>query len=59
MDRRFFRPSEFAKLVGLSEDGNVICMNGKRNLTAEEYVAICNAPEVDLDFFTKQEEVVQ
>ena len=51
-----FNQTAIGRKAGLTKMAMSSAMNGKRNLTAEEYVAICNALEVDLDFFTKQEE---
>lgn len=43
-----------AEKIGISVNTFSAMMNGKRKITAEEYMQICNALNVSLDFFAEK-----
>lgn len=43
-----------ADKTGMRRDSFTSCMNGKRKITVDEYVRICNALDVPLDTFCEQ-----
>lgn len=43
-----------ADKAGMRKDSFTNCMNGKRKITVDEYIRICNALEVPLDTFCNQ-----
>ena len=42
-----------AKKAGITPNALNALLNGRRNLTVDEYFAICAALQVDFDFFRK------
>lgn len=45
-----------AEKIGIPLNTFSAMMNGKRKITAEEYILICNVLNVPLDFFAEKEE---
>ncbi|WP_083526936.1 helix-turn-helix domain-containing protein [Thermophilibacter mediterraneus] len=56
MERMGFTQSVVAKNAGMTKVAMSESLRGNRRLTADEYVAICNALGVSADFFSQDQE---
>lgn len=54
IDRMGFTQAAVAKNAGMTKVALSESLRGKRRITADEYVCICNALGVSADFFNKK-----
>lgn len=57
MDEKGIMQATMASAIGMSKAAMSQTLNGKRTLTADEYVAICDFLEVPYSKFTEGKEV--
>lgn len=57
IEEKGIKQSAIVKKTGMKKQALSDSLNGKRQISADEYVSICDALDVTPDFFTQEQDV--